>query len=168
MGYSEQSGILYEMGMVRNHYIGRTFIDPYPEHRDLMVRIKINPIREVLQGKRVVVVDESIVRATTSRRRVDTLRAAGAREIHMRISSPPITHSCYYGIDTPTRKELIASSKSPEEIARILGVDSLGYLSVEGLLKAVPPPADQYCIACFTGQYVTDTCEEAYKSCFEK
>ncbi|MBW2308900.1 MAG: amidophosphoribosyltransferase [Deltaproteobacteria bacterium] len=168
MGYSEESGILYEMGLVRNHYIGRTFIDPYPEHRDLMVRIKINPIRDVLQGKRVVVVDDSIVRATTSRRRVDTLRAAGVREIHMRISSPPITHSCYYGIDTPTREELIASSKSTGEIARIIGVDSLGYLSLEGLLKAVPAPGGQYCAACFTGHYMTETCEEACKDCFER
>jgi len=167
MGYAEESGILYEMGLVRNHYIGRTFIDPSPEHRDLMVRIKINPIREVLQGKRVVLVDDSIVRATTSRKRVDTLRAAGAREIHMRISSPPITHSCYYGIDTPSREELIAAWKTPVEIAKSIGADSLGYLSVEGLLKAAPPPAENYCTACFTGRYITETCEETCKACFE-
>lgn len=153
MGYAAESGIPFEMGLVRNHYIGRTFIEPSSAHRDLMVRIKINPIREVLEGKSIVVVDDSIVRATTSRKRVDALKRAGAKEVHMRISSPPITHSCFYGIDTPDRSKLIAASKTVDEIKRTIGVDSLGYLSIEGMLSAVPPPPDKYCVACFTGRY---------------
>jgi len=167
LGYAEESGIPFEMGLVRNHYIGRTFIDPLSAQRDAMVRIKINPIREVFEGKRVVVVDDSIVRSTTSRQRVKAIREAGATEIHMRISAPPITHSCYYGIDTPTRKELIASTKTPEEIGRHIGADSLGYLSVDGMLESAPHPGDRYCIACFTGKYATQIDNGVVKECFE-
>jgi len=153
LGYSEESGLPYDMGLVRNHYVGRTFIEPQQGIRHFGVKVKLNPNREVLDGKRVVVIDDSIVRGTTSRKIVKMIRAAGAREVHVRISSPPIQWPCYYGIDTPTRRELIGSSHKVEEIQRYLGADSLGYLSLEGMLKATGSDPDHFCHACFTGQY---------------
>jgi len=153
LGFSEESGLPFDTGLVRNHYVGRTFIEPQQGIRHFGVKVKLNPNREVLDGRRVVVVDDSIVRGTTSRKIVKMVRAAGAREVHVRISSPPIHWPCYYGIDTPTRKELIASSHRVEEIERYLGADSLGYLSLEGMLKATGSDPDQFCHACFTGQY---------------
>ncbi len=153
MGYSEASGIPLEIGLIRNHYIGRTFIHPRQSLRDLNVRIKYNPVADTLAGRRVEVVDDSIVRGTTSRKLMRMLRDAGAREIHLRVASPPIAFPCFYGIDTPTREELVASSNSVPEIAKFIGVDSLGYLSFDGLLKSAPPPAENYCVACFDGSY---------------
>jgi amidophosphoribosyltransferase len=142
----------FDHGLIRNHYVGRTFIEPKQNIRHFGVKIKLNPVREILEGKRVVVVDDSIVRGTTSRKIVSMVRSAGAHEVHMRISSPPTMSPCYYGIDTPTRKELIASSHSEEEIRRYIRADSLGYLSMAGLLKAVGKDVD-FCHACFSMQY---------------
>jgi amidophosphoribosyltransferase len=153
LGFSEQSGIRYEMGLIRNHYVGRTFIEPQQGIRHFGVKVKLNPMREMLEGRRVVVIDDSIVRGTTSRKIVRMIRSAGATEVHMRISSPPIQWPCYYGIDTPTRKELIGASHSVEEIRRYLSADSLGYLSLEGMLKATGSDPANFCHACFTGQY---------------
>ena len=153
LGVSEESGIPYDSGLVRNHYVGRTFIEPQQGIRHFGVKVKLNPNREVLEGRRVVVVDDSIVRGTTSRKIVKMIRAAGAREVHVRISSPPIQWPCYYGIDTPTRKELIGSSHKVDEIQRYLGADSLGYLSLEGMLKATGSDPNHFCHACFSGQY---------------
>jgi amidophosphoribosyltransferase len=152
LGFSEASGIPFDLGLIRNHYVGRTFIAPQQITRDFGVNLKFNPVRRVLDGKRVVLVDDSIVRGTTSRSLVAMLRGAGAREIHFRVSSPPIGWSCYYGIDTPNRKELIASSHTVEEIRKYLHVDSLGYLSMEGLRACVSRP-DDHCYACFDGNY---------------
>jgi len=154
LGYSEASGIPYEIGMTRNHYIGRTFIQPQQQIRDLGVKIKLNPITQVLKDKRVIVIDDSLVRGTTSKQRVSAIRKAGAKEIHMLISSPPITDPCHFGIDTPNREKLIASQKSVEDIRKHIGADSLGYLSMEGMLSAVKAhfPAD-FCTGCFTGNY---------------
>jgi amidophosphoribosyltransferase len=152
LGYSEASGIRYELGLIRNHYVGRTFIQPQPAGRDSSVRIKFNPVREALDGRRVVVVDDSIVRGTTSRKLVRLLRHAGAREVHFRVGSPPVTHPCFYGIDTPSRRELIGALKSVDEIRDFLGVDSLGYLSLEGLMACEHSP-DAFCDACFSGRY---------------
>jgi amidophosphoribosyltransferase len=152
LGYSEASGIRYELGLIRNHYVGRTFIQPHQAGRDSSVRVKFNPVREVLEGQRVVVVDDSIVRGTTSRKLVRMIRRAGAREVHFRVGSPPVTHPCFYGIDTPSRRELIGGLKSVEEIRDFLTADSLGYLSLEGLLSCEREPAS-FCRACFTGRY---------------
>jgi amidophosphoribosyltransferase len=152
LGYSERSRIPFELGLIRNHYIGRTFIDPVQHVRDKGVRVKFNPVRDILEGRKIVVVDDSIVRGTTSRQLVKMLRRGGAKEIHLRVSSPPITYPCCYGIDTPTRSELIASSHSIDEIARYLRVDSLGYLSLEGMLSCVDGP-ENFCNACFSGNY---------------
>ncbi len=153
LGYSEESGIPFELALIRNHYIGRTFIEPEQSIRHFGVKLKLNPIRSVLKGKRVILVDDSIVRGTTSRKIVRMVRDAGAREVHVRISSPPTTHPCFYGIDTPTRKELIASSHDIEEIRRYITADSLGYLSIEKMLGAIPGQTDGFCLACFTGDY---------------
>ncbi len=155
LGYSEGSGLKMEIGFIRNHYVGRTFIDPEQKIRDLDVKIKFNPVKGVLKGKRVVVVDDSIVRGTTSHKLVKMLYEAGAKEVHMRISSPPIISPCFYGIDMPTKRELIASQHSVEQIRRRLGSDSLGYLSVEGMLSTSSLPNDQFCVACFSGRYPT-------------
>jgi amidophosphoribosyltransferase len=152
LGFAEASALPFELGLIRNHYVGRTFIAPQQMKRDFGVNLKFNPVRRILEGRRVVVVDDSIVRGTTSRSLVAMLRSAGAREIHMRVSSPPIGWSCYYGIDTPNRKELIASSHTVEEIRKYLSVDSLGYLSMEGLRSSVSHP-DDHCYACFDGKY---------------
>jgi amidophosphoribosyltransferase len=167
IGYARESGIPYDMGLIRSHYVGRTFIEPQQSIRHFGVKLKLNAVREVLDGKRVVVIDDSIVRGTTSRKIVKMIRAAGARAVHLRISSPATTNPCYYGIDTPTRSELIASSHSVDEIARYVTCDSLGYLSVEGLMRCVGSDAAQtgYCAACFTGKYPVafDTSESAGK-----
>ena len=153
LGYAEESGIPFELGLIRNHYVGRTFIEPQQAIRHFGVKIKLNPVRELLKGKRVVVVDDSIVRGTTSRKIVKMVRNAGASEVHVRISSPPTSYPCYYGIDTPNRKELISSSHSVDEIRRYITADSLGYLSEEGLMKSVGADNGGFCNACFTGGY---------------
>jgi len=152
LGYSEESGIPFELGLIRNHYVGRTFIHPTQAGRDFRVRIKYNPVRELIEGRRVVVVDDSLVRGTTSRGLVSLIREAGAREVHFRVASPPVRFPCYYGIDMPTHEELIGSRMSVEEIRRHLGVDTLGYLSLEGMRRAVEE-AGPFCDACFSGHY---------------
>jgi amidophosphoribosyltransferase len=152
LGYAEQSGIAYELGLIRNHYVGRTFIHPTQEGRDLGVRIKYNAVREVIDGKRVIMVDDSLVRGTTSRGLIALVREAGAREVHFRVASPPVTNPCYYGIDMPTREELIGAQKTVEEIREHLNVDSLGYLSLEGMHSAVAE-FGPFCDACFSGNY---------------
>ena len=152
LGFSERSGIRFELGLIRNHYVGRTFIQPHQGERDSTVRVKFNPVHEVLRGERVVLVDDSIVRGTTSRKLVRMIRRAGAREVHFRVGSPPVTHPCFYGIDTPSRRELIGAVKTVEEIREFLGADSLGYLSHQGLL-ACERDGGRFCSACFTGQY---------------
>lgn len=152
IGYSQESGIPLEFGLIRNHYIGRTFIEPKQSIRNFGVKVKLNPVREILRDKRIVLVDDSIVRGTTSKKIVQIVRSAGAKEIHVRITAPPIVSPCYYGIDIPTRHELIASTKSVEEICHFLGADSLGYLSLDAVLKAVQDNRN-YCSACFTGRY---------------
>jgi len=165
VGYSRQSGIPLEMGLIRSHYVGRTFIEPQDSIRHFGVRLKLSPVRSVVDGKRLVVIDDSLVRGTTSRKIITMLRGAGAAEVHLRISAPPTTHSCFYGIDTPTREELIASSHTREEIRSYIGCDSLGYLSHDGMMAAVTAPTGTgsatgageaeggYCSACFTGIY---------------
>ena len=152
LGYSEASGIRFELGLIRNHYVGRTFIQPQQSGRDSSVRVKFNPVREVLAGKRIVLVDDSIVRGTTSRKLVRMLRKNGAAAVHFRIGSPPVTYPCFYGIDTPSRRDLIGALKTPEEIRDYLGADSIGYLSLEGLL-ACEKDGSQFCHACFSGEY---------------
>ncbi len=153
IGYSQASGIPYRQGLVRNHYVGRTFIEPKQEIRDFGVRLKLNPVVDIIAGKRIVVVDDSIVRGTTSKKLIKMLREVGAKEIHLRISAPPTIDPCYYGIDTPEKSELIASHKSIDEIASYLGVDSLGYLSMDGLYRAVGAERGKFCDACFSGNY---------------
>ncbi|XVQ85260.1 amidophosphoribosyltransferase [Microbispora siamensis] len=153
IGYAEQSGIPYGQGLVKNSYVGRTFIQPSQTIRQLGIRLKLNPLREVIEGKRLVVVDDSIVRGNTQRAIVKMLREAGATEVHVRISSPPVAWPCFYGIDFATRAELIAGSLSVEEIRSSLGADSLGYISLKGLTRATTLPADRLCRACFTGEY---------------
>jgi amidophosphoribosyltransferase len=155
LGYAEQSGLPYELALIRNHYVGRTFIQPTQAGRDAKVKVKYNPVREIIDGKSVVIVDDSIVRGTTTRGLVALVRAAGAREVHMRVSSPPVTGPCYYGIDTPSREELIAANNDVAEIAVHLGVDSLGYLSLDGMLESVPSGPGGFCHACFSGDYPT-------------
>ena len=167
LGYSLESGIPLTIGMIRNHYVGRTFIQPAQEIRDLKVRVKFNPVKEIIRGKRLVIVDDSIVRGTTTKARVKSLREAGAKEIHLRVSCPPTKFSCFYGIDFPTRKELIANRLSLEEIRSYIGVDSLGYLSLEGVLKAVGRP-DHYCTACWSGNYPIPFGGEGDKYALEK
>jgi amidophosphoribosyltransferase len=158
MGYATEAGIPYELGIIRNHYVGRTFIEPADHIRHLGVKLKHNASRHVLQGKRVVLIDDSIVRGTTSVKIVEMVRNAGAREVHMRIASPPTTHSCFYGVDTPERSQLLAARHSVEEMARYIGVDSLAFLSIDGLYRAMGYEGrnnamPQYCDACFTGEY---------------
>lgn len=153
IGYSRRSGISFSMGMIRSHYVGRTFIEPSQAIRHFGVKLKLNPVREILKGKRVVVVDDSIVRGTTSRKLVEMIRHAGAQKVHLRISSPPTAWPCYYGIDTPTREELIAGTHTVEEIETFLEVDSLAYLSVQGLKSCLHSDPEDFCYACFTGDY---------------
>jgi amidophosphoribosyltransferase len=152
LGYAEESGIPFELGLIRNHYVGRTFIEPSQAGRDFKVRLKYNAVREVLAGKRVVVVDDSLVRGTTSRGLVTLLRDAGAREVHFRLASPPVRYPCFYGIDMPSQDELIASNKTVDEIRDYLRVESIGYLSLEGMLECVSE-AGSFCTACFSGDY---------------
>jgi amidophosphoribosyltransferase len=156
IGYSLESRIPFRMGLIRNHYIGRTFIEPSQAIRNFGVKLKLNPVRNLVAGKRVVLVDDSIVRGTTSRKLVRLIREAGAKEVHMRISCPPTISPCYYGVDTPTKEELIASATSPEEIRKYLGADSLGYLSMGGLRQAVSDTEGKFCTSCYTGVYPTD------------
>ena len=167
LGFAQGSGLPLEYGVIRNHYVGRTFIQPSPSIRDLGVRLKLNPVREVLEGKNIVVVDDSIVRGTTSRLRTRTLRDAGAREIHMRISCPPIRYPCFYGIDFSSKGELIACSKTVKEVGAFIGADSLAYLSLEGMLRAMPLPGDHFCTACFTGNYPVKITNEQDKMSLE-
>ena len=161
LGYAEESGLKLEHALIRNHYVGRTFIHPAEAGRNAKVKIKFNPVRDVIAGRRVVVVDDSLVRGTTSRGLVQMIRQAGAREVHFRVASPPITGPCYYGIDTPTKRELIASQHTLEEIRAHLGVDSLGYLSLAGMLRAAGGDETEFCHACFSGAYPTDIPDES-------
>jgi amidophosphoribosyltransferase len=155
LGYAEASKIPFEIGMIRNHYIGRTFIQPTQGLRDFRVKVKLNPLKEALKGKRAIVIEDSIVRGTTSRARVKTLRQAGLKEIHMRVSCPPLISPCYYGIDFPTKKELVASKHDIAWIRDFIGADTLEYLSLEGMLKSMPIPKEKFCTACYTGEYPT-------------
>jgi amidophosphoribosyltransferase len=160
IGYAQEAGIGFELGIIRNHYVGRTFIEPSDSIRNLGVKLKHNANRVTLAGKRVVLVDDSIVRGTTSTKIVGMVRAAGAAEVHMRVASPPTTHSCFYGVDTPERSKLLAARHSVEEMAALIGVDSLAFLSIDGLYRAVGEAQrdgalPQYCDACFTGDYPT-------------
>jgi amidophosphoribosyltransferase len=153
IGYGHQSTIPIELGLIRNHYVGRTFIEPKQSIRHFGVKIKLNPVKELIRGKRVVVIDDSIVRATTSRKIIKMIRRAGAEQVHVRISSPPMTHPCFFGIDTPMRSELIASSHTIEEINRYITSDTLGYLSLDGLKRCVGDNNSSFCYACFSGGY---------------
>jgi amidophosphoribosyltransferase len=158
MGYASESGVPFDLGIIRNHYVGRTFIEPTEHIRHLGVKLKHSANRPVLENKRVILVDDSIVRGTTSKKIVEMVRAAGALEVHMRISSPPTTHSCFYGIDTPERSKLLAASHSVEEMANLIGADSLAFISFDGLYRALgksgrDPEQPHYCDACFTGDY---------------
>jgi amidophosphoribosyltransferase len=153
IGYSQASGIPLEMGVIRNHYVGRTFIQPTQSMRDFNVKVKLNPVRSFLKGKRVIIVEDSIIRGTTGKSRVRALRQAGALEVHMVVSCPPTRHACYYGIDFPSREQLIANAKTIEQIAEYLGLDSLHYLSLEGLVRATGMAKKDFCLACFDGNY---------------
>src|SRR5687768_3051261 len=155
LGYAEESGLQLELALIRNHYVGRTFLQPTQAGRDAKVKVKYNAVREVLDGKSVVMVDDSIVRGTTTRGLVSMVRAAGAREVHLRVSSSPVTGPCYYGIDTPTREELIAANMTIDEITQAVGADTLGYLTLDGMLESVPGGPSGFCHACFSGDYPT-------------
>ena len=168
IGYSHESGIPYAEGLVKNRYVGRTFIQPDQRLRDQGVYLKFNPLRKVIEGKRLIVVDDSIVRGTTTPKVVEMLRRAGAKEVHMRICAPPIMHPCHFGIDMATQWELIASHKSIEEIRRHIGADSLAYLTIEGLMRAVAQPRNSFCTACFTGDYPMPVQLEFDKLVFER
>lgn len=168
LGFAEETKIPYEIGLIRNHYVGRTFIQPSQFIRDFRVRVKLNPIKDVLKGKRIAILEDSIVRGTTSKARVKTLREAGAKEIHMRVSCPPIRFPCFYGIDFPTKKELIASNRTVDDIKDFIGLDSLKYLSLEGMLKSMFLPKGEFCTACFTGNYPTKISGKISKNILEK
>ncbi len=167
LGFAQESGLPFEFGFIRNHYVGRTFIQPSPAIRSLGVRVKLNPVSQIIRGKRIVVVDDSIVRGTTSKLRTRTLREAGAKEIHMRISCPPIRYPCFYGIDFSSKGELIACSTKVENICQFIGADSLAYLGLEGMLSAMPLPTQDFCTACFTGHYPEEVPEDFHKTCLE-
>jgi amidophosphoribosyltransferase len=156
LGYSAESGLPYRQALIRNHYVGRTFIEPSQAIRDFGVKLKLNPVRSLLEGKSVILVDDSIVRGTTSRKIVRMVRHAGAREVHMRISCPPTISPCFYGVDTPNKSELIAANSTIEEIRRFIEADSLAYLSMNSLQKSVADERGEYCYACYTGNYPTD------------
>ncbi|SME97733.1 amidophosphoribosyltransferase [Desulfovibrio gilichinskyi] len=166
VGYSQESGLPLELAMIRNHYVGRTFIQPSQDMRDFSVKMKLNPVRSMIKGKRIMIIEDSIVRGTTIRARVKELRALGAREIHMRVSCPAIRFPCYYGIDFSSKGELIAANSTEEEIARFIGLDSLHYLSIDGLLESVEDK-DSYCLACFNGDYPIPPCAGSGKMCLE-
>ena len=155
IGFAKQSGINFRQAIIRNHYVGRTFIEPSQSIRSFGVRLKLNPVKDLINGQRVVLVDDSIVRGTTSKKIVEMVREAGATEVHMRISCPPTTHSCYYGVDTPHRQDLIASRMTTEEVCEYIGADSLGYLSLEGMLDSIGIDANSTCNACWSGHYPT-------------
>lgn len=167
LGYAQESGIPFEFGLIRSHYIGRTFIEPTQRIRDFGAKLKYNAVRQTLAGKRVVVVDDSIVRGTTSGKIINMLRRAGAKEVHLRISSPTITHPCFYGIDTPTRDELIGSSSTVPEIAQYIGADSLAYISMDGLKQAVGENIATHCYACFSGDYPIEIPPDVGKKALE-
>jgi amidophosphoribosyltransferase len=156
IGYAAESDIPFRLGLIRNHYVGRTFIEPSQAIRDFGVKLKLNPVRHLLEGKRVILVDDSIVRGTTSRKIVRMVRSAGAREVHVRISCPPTISPCFYGVDTPSHSELIAANNSIEEIRRFIEADTLAYLSLDSLRRAVGDDQGQYCNACYTGNYPTE------------
>lgn len=168
LGYSEQSGIPYSHAFVRNHYIGRTFLQPSQLIRDFGVRVKLNLVKDAVKGKRVVVVDDSIVRGTTARSRVVTLRKAGAKEVHIRVSCPPHRHACHYGIDFPNPKDLLANQLSLDEIAQYLGADSLGYLTEDAMIRAIGRPENQFCRACFNGKYPVEYDQKVDKLILER
>jgi amidophosphoribosyltransferase len=156
LGYAAESGIPFNFGLIRNHYVGRTFIEPEQRVRDFGVKLKLNPVRNLLEGKRIILIDDSIIRGTTSRKIVRMVRAAGAREVHLRISCPPTISPCYYGVDTPNKNELIAANSSVEEIRQYIEADSLAYLSLDGLKQACDEGhPNHYCTACYTGNYPT-------------
>lgn len=161
IGYANESGIPFSIGLIKNRYVGRTFIQPTQSMRELGVKLKLNPLKEYIKGKRVVMVDDSIVRGTTSKKIVQGLRDAGAIEVHVRVSSPPVTNPCYFGIDTPTRKELVGAANFVDKIKNYIGADSLGYLSMEGLLKSVGSKGEGFCTACFSGDYPMDVPQNA-------
>ncbi len=167
LGYAAASGLPFEMGMIRNHYVGRTFIQPSQDMRDFGVRVKLNPVRELIKGKKVVIVEDSIIRGTTTMARVQNIRAAGAAEVHMVVSCPPHRYPCHYGIDFSTKGELIACDHRVEEIQNMLGLDSLGYLSIEGLLTATSASRQGFCLACFDGEYSVAVDDTAGKFCLE-
>ncbi len=167
IGFGQEAGIPYGIGLIKNKYIGRTFIQPDQESRELAVRLKLNVLKETVKGKRVVVVDDSIVRGTTSRKIVDALKKAGATEVHMRVSSASVKFPCFFGIDTPNRQQLVGSSKSDDEVRELIGADSLGYISVKGLLGSVGKTNANMCTACFDGDYPMDVPEEVNKLMFE-
>ena len=170
LGFSEESGIPFEMGMIRNHYVGRTFIQPTQSMRDFGVRIKLNPVKEILKGKEIVIIEDSIIRGTTVKTRVKSLRELGVKKIHMRVSGPPHRFPCHYGIDFSTKGELIAANKSVSELKDLLGLDSLYYLSIDGLLKStgIENPERNFCKACFDGCYPVEFDEHLSKDCLEK
>lgn len=168
LGYAEESKIPLEIAFVRNHYIGRTFIQPSQLIRDFKVKVKLNPVKDALKDKRIIIVEDSVVRGTTSRGRVRALRQAGAKEIHMRVSCPPLISPCFYGIDFPTKKELIASSHTIEEMREFIGVDSLKFISLDGMLNSMLLPKEEFCTACFTGNYPTTICKPPSKKALEK
>lgn len=168
LGFAEASKIPFEMGVIRNHYVGRTFIQPSQTMRDFGVKVKLNPIRSVLKGKRVIIIEDSIIRGTTSRTRVQAVRSAGASEVHMLVSCPPHQFPCFYGIDFSTKGELIACNHSVEEIRKFVGLDSLGYLSIEGLVEATGLPKSNFCLACFDGQYPVQPDLAFTKLCLER
>lgn len=168
LGYTQESGKPFEFGMIRNHYVGRTFIQPSQFVRDFRVRVKLNPLKDIIKGKKVLIVEDSIVRGTTSRARVKTLREIGAKEIHMAVSCPPIISPCYFGIDFPTKKELIAFKRSVKQIRDYIGLDSLHYLSLEGMLKAMPLVSNKFCTACFNCKYPTKLPKKLSKCVLEK
>jgi amidophosphoribosyltransferase len=166
-GYAEASGIPYGDGLIKNTYVGRTFIQPSQSLRDRGVKLKLNPLPDSIRGKRLVVVDDSIVRGTTQQQVVQLLREAGAVEVHLRITSPPIKWPCFYGIDMSTRQELVASDLAVEEVRAFLGADSLGYLSLDGLVRAAGSPAEDFCRACFDGEYPIEVPDRAGKFVLE-
>lgn len=168
IGYAQESGISFGEGLIKNRYVGRTFIQPDQRMRELSVRLKLNVLKDNVKGKRLVMIDDSIVRGTTSGKIVNMLKEAGAKEVHIRVSSPPVAHSCYFGIDTPSRRHLIAANHSTEEISKMIGADSLGYLSVEGLIEAVGLSGEQMCTACFDGKYPMEVPQIGNKYVFEK
>lgn len=168
IGYAEASGIPYGEGLIKNRYIGRTFIQPTQSMRELAVRLKLSPLRETLEGKRIIMIDDSIVRGTTIRRLVERVKAAGAKEVHVRVSSPPVAFGCYFGIDTPDRNQLIGAVKTAEQIKRTIGADSLGYISPAGLVASTGLPKEHFCLACFNGDYPMDVPKTEGKKVFER